>query len=154
MPHVLNTPCTVPQSVPLNAYAMARMLGAVVDEAITAASHTFNICGRSLILPLSTNLSQTYNTFFSLCVQYLMKMDTTIYPRAGGQADFDFYKYNPSRPAGWSFCILFAIATVVHLGYIIPYRSWFFIPFTLGCAGRFSISSFQSTVKPQLTTYS
>ena len=65
-----------------------------------------------------------------------MRMDTTIYPRAGGQADFDFYKYNPSRPAGWTFCILFAIATVVHLGYIVPYRSWFFIPFTLGCAGR------------------
>jgi hypothetical protein len=63
-------------------------------------------------------------------------MDATIFPRAGGQADFDFYKYNPSRPAGWTFCILFAVATVVHLGYIIPYRSWFFVPFTLGCAGK------------------
>jgi hypothetical protein len=62
-------------------------------------------------------------------------LDTALFPR--GEADFDFYKYNPSRPAGWTFCILFAIATVVHLGYIVPYRSWFFIPFTLGCAGEF-----------------
>lgn len=63
-------------------------------------------------------------------------MDATIFPRAGGEADFDFYTYNPSRPAGWTFCILFAAATLVHLGYIIPYRSWFFVPFTLGCAGK------------------
>ena len=66
--------------------------------------------------------------------------DATLFSRAeGGQADFDFYPYNPSRPGGWTFCILFAIATLVHLGYVIPYRSWFFIPFTLGCAGKWPI---------------
>lgn len=66
--------------------------------------------------------------------------------RANGEADFDFYAYNPNKPAGWAFTILFAIGTVIHLGYIWPYRSWFFIPFILGCAGgsNFPILSYLS----------
>lgn len=60
-----------------------------------------------------------------------------ILPRANGEADFDFYPYNPNKSAGWAFTVLFAIGAVVQLGYIIPYRSWFFIPFILGCAGMF-----------------
>jgi hypothetical protein len=59
-----------------------------------------------------------------------------LFPRAQGEADFDFYIYNPSNVAGYIFVILFAIGTVIHLGYIWRYRSWFFIPFTLGCAGK------------------
>lgn len=47
VPHVLNTPGTVLQSGSLDAYAMARMLGAVIDEGITAGSRTLNIHGRS-----------------------------------------------------------------------------------------------------------
>jgi len=80
--------------------------------------------------------------------------DAMIFPRAEGQADFDFYVYNPSRPAGWTFCILFAITAVVHLGYIIPYRSWFFVPFTLGCAGKLLRRPLQSTATIQLTSHS
>ncbi|KAK5166516.1 uncharacterized protein LTR77_008059 [Saxophila tyrrhenica] len=61
----------------------------------------------------------------------------TIFPRAGGgEADFDFYVYNPSKPAGLIFVVLFAIGTVVQIGYLIPYRSWSFIPFILGCAAE------------------
>jgi hypothetical protein len=59
-----------------------------------------------------------------------------LFPRAQGEADFDFYTYNPSNVAGYIFVSLFAIGTFIHLGYIWPYRSWFFIPFTLGCAGK------------------
>jgi hypothetical protein len=56
-------------------------------------------------------------------------------PRAGGQADFDFYTYNPSNVAGWIFLALFAVGSVVQLGYFIPYRTWYCIPFILGCIG-------------------
>ncbi|KZF22975.1 RTA1-domain-containing protein [Xylona heveae TC161] len=59
-----------------------------------------------------------------------------IQARSDGQADFDFYPYNPNKPAAWTFVILFAIGTVVHLAYIFPFRSWFFIPFILGCSAE------------------
>lgn len=62
-----------------------------------------------------------------------------LFARAEGHADFDFYPYNPTNVGGWIFVILFAIAAVIHLGYIIPYRSWFFILFFLGCAGTLPI---------------
>lgn len=52
-----------------------------------------------------------------------------------GIAPFDFYPYNPSEVAGWIFVALFAISTVIHFGLAIRYRSWFFIPFLMGCLG-------------------
>ena len=58
----------------------------------------------------------------------------TIVPR--GLADFDLYPYNPSKAAGYAFLVLFGVATIIHLSYIILLRSWFFIPFTLGCIGE------------------
>lgn len=60
----------------------------------------------------------------------------SLFPRKSGQADFDFYPYNPSNVAGYIFMALFAVGSVVHLGYIIPYRTWYCIPFLLGCIGE------------------
>jgi hypothetical protein len=60
----------------------------------------------------------------------------SLFPRKEGEADFDFYPYNPSNIAGYIFMALFAVGSVVHLGYIIPYRTWFCIPFLLGCIGK------------------
>lgn len=51
-------------------------------------------------------------------------------------ADFDLYPYTPSATAGWAFLVLFAAGGIVHLCMMIIYRSWFFIPFILGCAGK------------------
>ncbi|KAH7139287.1 putative RTA1 domain protein [Dendryphion nanum] len=53
-----------------------------------------------------------------------------------GLADFDLYPYNPSAPIAWTFLVLFAIAGVVHLLFMIPLRAWSFIPLILGCAGE------------------
>lgn len=53
-----------------------------------------------------------------------------------GEADFDFYPYNPSKNAGAAFLALFTVMTSVHLVQVFMYRSWFFIVFTLGCAGK------------------
>ena len=64
-----------------------------------------------------------------------------LFPRKSGQADFDFYPYNPSNVAGYIFMALFAVGSVVHLGYIIPYRTWYCIPFLLGCVGKSQIPS-------------
>ncbi|CAG5182889.1 uncharacterized protein ALTATR162_LOCUS10385 [Alternaria atra] len=53
-----------------------------------------------------------------------------------GEADFDLYPYTPSGPAGYAFLVLFAIGGFTHLIMLIPLRSWFFIPFVLGCVGE------------------
>jgi len=42
------------------------------------------------------------------------------------------YAYHPSRPAGWTFVVLFGLATVVHLVMMFLYRAAFFIPFVIG----------------------
>jgi len=52
-----------------------------------------------------------------------------------GEADFDLYPYTPSAGAGYTFLILFAIGGLTHFIMLIPLRSWFFIPFVLGCVG-------------------
>ena len=65
----------------------------------------------------------------------------SLFPRKSGQADFDFYPYNPSNVAGYIFMALFAVGSVAHLGYIIPYRTWYCIPFLLGCVGKSQIPS-------------
>lgn len=53
-----------------------------------------------------------------------------------GEADFDLYPYTPSASAGYAFLALFAIGGFMHLVMLFPLRSWFFIPFVLGCAGE------------------
>jgi len=42
---------------------------------------------------------------------------------AHDDVDFDFYSYNPSAAAGYAFLVLFAISTLVHLCYLVPYRT-------------------------------
>lgn len=68
-------------------------------------------------------------------------MEPNIFARAGGgEADFDFYPYNPSAGAGYAFVVIFGIASLIHLVYIGMYRTWFFIPFLLGCLGTSTLS--------------
>lgn len=46
-----------------------------------------------------------------------------------------FYHYRPSKPAGFAFLALFAVATLAHLVYLFRLRAWFFIPLVLGGIG-------------------
>jgi hypothetical protein len=55
---------------------------------------------------------------------------------ARGEATFDLYPYTPSGPAGYAFLVMFGIGGFTHLVMLIPLRSWFFIPFVLGCVGQ------------------
>lgn len=71
-------------------------------------------------------------------------MEPNIFARADGEADFDFYPYNPSAGAGYAFVVIFGIASAIHLVYIGIYRTWFFTPFLLGCIGT-STQIFKTT---------
>ncbi|KAI8932330.1 hypothetical protein NX059_010524 [Plenodomus lindquistii] len=53
-----------------------------------------------------------------------------------GEADFDLFPYNPSDVAGYTFLVLFALLACIHFVLMIIFRSWYFIPFILGCIGE------------------
>jgi hypothetical protein len=46
---------------------------------------------------------------------------------------FVFYHYNPSMVAAVIFILLFLVSTIYHLFLIFKARTWYFIPFTIGC---------------------
>ncbi|KIW99503.1 uncharacterized protein Z518_11242 [Rhinocladiella mackenziei CBS 650.93] len=47
-----------------------------------------------------------------------------------------FYEYRPNKAAGFSFIVLFGLATLGYLAYFFPLRAWFFIPFILDAIGE------------------
>ncbi|KAI1473360.1 hypothetical protein K445DRAFT_342956 [Daldinia sp. EC12] len=46
---------------------------------------------------------------------------------------FVFYQYKPSMAAAIIFIVLFAISTILHLKVLFQKRTWYFIPFVIGC---------------------
>ncbi|KAI1458577.1 RTA1 like protein [Annulohypoxylon moriforme] len=46
---------------------------------------------------------------------------------------FVFYRYQPSMAAAVIFIILFAISSLVHIYMLVRKRTWYFIPFVIGC---------------------
>jgi hypothetical protein len=61
-----------------------------------------------------------------------------------GEANFDLFPYVPSAGAAWAFVVLFGISAVAHLVLFIMFRTWFFIPFFLGCVGKQNIQIFHA----------
>ncbi|KAH0437999.1 hypothetical protein CcaCcLH18_03491 [Colletotrichum camelliae] len=47
--------------------------------------------------------------------------------------EFVFYHYDPSLPAACIFIALFGISFVSHVFQMIKFRSWYFVPFLIGC---------------------
>jgi hypothetical protein len=45
---------------------------------------------------------------------------------------FELYHYNPSKAAAIIFLILFAVATVAHVFFMIRHRTWYLVPFVIG----------------------
>ena len=109
---------------------------------VTARSYVLKgIFIRSIIFYISVHiLSLTFCFLFTQNFPWLLSTQNPqmashdIVPR--GEADFDLYPYTPSAGAGYTFLILFAIGGLTHLIMLIPLRSWFFIPFVLGCVGQ------------------
>ncbi|KAH8766196.1 RTA1 like protein-domain-containing protein [Diaporthe sp. PMI_573] len=50
-----------------------------------------------------------------------------------GPTSFVFYRYEPSMAAAVIFIAGFGIATLLHLKMLVQKRTWYFIPFILGC---------------------
>ncbi|CAG7555143.1 unnamed protein product [Fusarium equiseti] len=48
-------------------------------------------------------------------------------------AGFTFYNYEPSLPAAAAFVIIFTTTILVHLWQMFRHRTWYFIPFLIGC---------------------
>lgn len=48
-------------------------------------------------------------------------------------AGFTFYNYEPSLPAAAVFVIIFTTSALVHLWQMFRHRTWYFIPFLIGC---------------------
>ncbi|KAK3342570.1 RTA1 like protein-domain-containing protein [Neurospora tetraspora] len=48
-------------------------------------------------------------------------------------SDFEFFKYDPSLAANAVFVALFGITAVGHTFLLVRNRTWYFIPFVLGC---------------------
>lgn len=50
-----------------------------------------------------------------------------------GPTGFVFYHYEPSMVAAVIFIAGFGISTLLHLKTLVQKRTWYFIPFILGC---------------------
>lgn len=44
-----------------------------------------------------------------------------------------FYNYNPSMPAAVIFIVVFGLASILHTWQLLRSRTWYFIPFLIGC---------------------
>ncbi|KAM6515788.1 hypothetical protein FALCPG4_013995 [Fusarium falciforme] len=44
-----------------------------------------------------------------------------------------FYNYNPSMPAAVIFIVVFGLAAILHTWQLLRSRTWYFIPFLIGC---------------------
>ncbi|KAK5163947.1 uncharacterized protein LTR77_010343 [Saxophila tyrrhenica] len=60
-------------------------------------------------------------------------MNPHLPPRASPTDSFEYYRFHPSLPAAVTFVALFALATGLHLFQMIRVRTWFMIPFVIGC---------------------
>lgn len=94
-------------------------------------------------------LSPPPNSTFSTCHILLRsllvatnEMLHQLYARKDGYADQDLLPYNPSETAAYAFTALFAIAGVIHLVLMFPYRAWFPIPMIIGTASEYPIDYF------------
>lgn len=55
----------------------------------------------------------------------------------GTMAGFTFYNYKPSLPAAAAFVIIFTATALVHMWQVFRHRTWYFIPFLIGCLCKY-----------------
>ncbi|KAH7210049.1 RTA1 like protein-domain-containing protein [Fusarium oxysporum] len=48
-------------------------------------------------------------------------------------AGFTFYNYEPSLPAAAIFVVIFTTTALIHMWQMFRHRTWYFIPFLIGC---------------------
>lgn len=47
--------------------------------------------------------------------------------------EYVFYNYNPSMPAACIFVVIFGLSAILHTWQLARNRTWYFIPFLIGC---------------------
>lgn len=52
---------------------------------------------------------------------------------SGDAVEYVFYHYNPSMAAAVIFIIIFGFSAIFHTYQLIRNRTWYFIPFVIGC---------------------
>ena len=53
------------------------------------------------------------------------------------KGEFEFYAYTPSLPAAVIFIVLFFGSAAWHVKQLFQNRTWYFIPFVIGCLCMF-----------------
>ena len=73
---------------------------------------------------------------------------------ADGSIIIVFWQYLPQKAAAYAFVAIFALLTVVHLGLLVTFRAWHFIPFILGgiCKSA-SVGGVNRLKSPRLHTH-
>lgn len=65
----------------------------------------------------------------SFCGHYV----TILYTMVSAYAGFVFYAYTPSKAGAAIMCILFLATALVQIWMMIRQKTWYFIPFVIGC---------------------
>lgn len=47
--------------------------------------------------------------------------------------DFEFFRYNPSTAGNVVFVVLFAVPAAAHAYMLVKRKTWYFLPFLIGC---------------------
>jgi hypothetical protein len=105
-----------------------------VAPTITRTNH---LCATSLILAFDELLCRTPPKILQHLARSILHKSGKRLAAMGGLVQFIdgkvvYYPYLPSKPAALAFTAVFAAATILHIGLMIRYRSWFFIPVVLG----------------------
>lgn len=58
------------------------------------------------------------------------------------EKSFVYYHYEPSLPAAIAAIALFGISSLLHLFQMVRSRTWFLIPFVLGCFCEYSLTAY------------
>lgn len=58
----------------------------------------------------------------------------------GSEGNFRLYHYDPSTAANAVFVGLFALVTIAHAYILVRKKTWYFIPFLMGCICKFGSS--------------
>lgn len=56
----------------------------------------------------------------------------------GASSGFTFYHYEPSMVAATVFIVVFGVSGLLHIFQLCRRRTWYFIPFVIGCLCKFS----------------
>lgn len=66
---------------------------------------------------------------------------------------FVFYAYAPSLPAAITFVIVFGLSTIWHIKQLFQSRTWYFIPFIIGCLCKCNLSPANLVPERPLTAW-